>query len=186
MERLNGNLASVSILPAPVTEAGTILCGRTFDADVLRKFYLNHDIWDMTQCDGAANAKDVDFSLFVENECDDSLIFIAATYNDEMAALFMFHQTNPCCYDIHSALLPRFWGLKLAHMMGRKACRWIMDNTTCEKITTSVPSFNESAYKMAVDGGMSLEGCNRLSFMKHGQLYDQDLLGITKGELLCL
>ena len=186
MAQLNGKHSVVSILPAPVTEAGTILCGRTFDADVLRKFYLNHDIWDITQCDGAANAKDVDFSLFVENEGDDSLIFIATTYNEEMAALFMFHQTNPCCYDIHSALLPRFWGLKLAHLLGREACRWIMHNTVCEKITTSVPSFNESAYKMAVDGGMSLEGCNRLSFMRRGQLYDQDLLGITKGELLCL
>lgn len=186
MEQLNGNVTATSILPAPATEAGTILCGRTFNPEILRRFYLIHDIWDIMQPDGAADAKDLDFSLFVANEDDHSLIFVSATYDAELAGLFMFHQTNQHCYDIHSALLPEFWGQKLAYLLGREACLWMVVNTSCEKVTTSVPSFNKPAYTMALEGGMSDEGCNRQSFMKNGQLYDQLLLGITKGELLCL
>ncbi len=186
MVQLNGSTVENAILPAPVTEAGTILCGRTHDAEVLRQFYMNNNIWEIMQPDGSPDAKDLDFNAFVDEGLGDDLIFVAVSYNAKLAALFMFDEKIPYCYDIHSALLPEFWGMKLAHLLGQAACRWMVDNTACEKITTSVPSFNKPAYKMAVAAGMSLEGCNRQSFMKNGQLYDQALFGFTKGELLCL
>ena len=186
MAQLNGKTAVTNILPAPVTEAGAITCGRTVDADVLRKFYMNNNIWDAMQDDGSPKASELDFDAFMPDHVGNALIFVDVSYNDNLAALFMFHQTNAHTYDIHSALLPEFWGQSLAHLLGLEACRWMVENTPCEKITTSVPSFNNPAYNMALAAGMSVEGCNRMSFMKHGQLYDQTLLGFTKGEIQCL
>ncbi len=183
MNRLNGHKAQ-NILPAPVTEAGRIDCGRTYDGSVLRVFYLDHKIWDIMQCDDSPDAADVDFDQLVIDNAD-ALIFVTTNYNDQLAGLFMFHVHSPHCYEIHSALLPQFWGRKLAHLFGLEACKWIVANTDCEKIITSVPSFNDPALSMAIDAGMVIQACNRQSFMKGGQLYDQALLGFTKGELLC-
>ena len=183
MNKLNGHTVH-NILPAPVTEAGKIDCARTYDGSILREFYLDRKIWDIMQCDDSPDAADVDFDqLALDNS--NVFLFVTASYNDELAGLFMFHVHSPHCYEIHSALLPKFWGRSLAHLFGLEACKWIVENTDCEKITTSVPSFNDPALHMAMEAGMTLEGNNRLSFMKDGQLYDQALLGFTKGELLC-
>ena len=165
--------------------AGMLSCGRTYDGDVLRKFYHNPLIWNPMKCDGEVSAEDVDFDELVSPRHGDSYIFIAVDVSDELAGLFMFHKTTPTCYDIHSALLPDFWGHGMAHDIGKAACLWMVDNTDCQKVTTSVPEFNDPARRMAMRAGMRIEGCNRSSFMKDGVLYDQLLLGFTKEELLC-
>jgi RimJ/RimL family protein N-acetyltransferase len=171
--------------PAPNREAGVVTCARTYDGSVLRQFYGNPAVWGPMQCDGSPDHLDIDFDELAACETD-ACIFVTASVNGKLAGLFMFHATTPHCYDIHSALLPEFWGHGIAPMLGRHACRWLMENTQCQKVTTSVPTFNESARRMALAAGMQLEGCNRGSFMKDGVLYDQLLLGFTKEELLCL
>lgn len=181
--KLNGTQLNTN--PAPAMEAGELSCGRTYDGDVLRKFYLNPLIWEPMRCDGEVDAEDVDFDALASPELGDAYIFVEVKVFGHLAGLFMFHQVTPTCYDIHSALLPDFWGHGMAHDIGKAACRWMVEHTDCEKVTTSVPVFNDPARRMAMRAGMRIEGCNRCSFKKDGILYDQLLLGFTKEELLC-
>lgn len=169
----------------PATEAGLISCTRTHSAEILQLFYCDKRIWSPMQCDGGVDAEDLDFDGLAEYEGDER-IFVLAEYEDNPAGLFMFEHVTPICYDIHSAMLPKYWGCGIAHKCGLAASLYIFFETKCEKITTSVPSYNHSAKRMAVSAGMSPEGRNRASFMKDGVIYDQDLFGFTKGEALCL
>ena len=183
--KLNGKSASPNLIPDPAMDAGMLSCGRTHDGDILRKFYLNPLIWDVQTPDGGLRAEDVDFDDLASVRHGQTCIFVSAYFGGRLAGLFMFHQTTTSCYDIHSALLPDFWGHGIAHDIGKAACRWMVENTKCQKVTTSVPEFNNPARIMAMRAGMKVEGCNRSSFMKDGVLYDQLLLGFTKEELLC-
>ena len=183
--KLNGKSVGPNVIPDPAMDAGMFSCGRTHDGDILRRFYLNPRIWDPMKCDGSINAEDVDFDDLASARHGDTCIFVTVNTFGDLSGLFMFHQTTTNCYDIHSALLPDFWGRGMAHDIGRAACIWMVENTDCQKITTSVPEFNVHARRMAMRAGMRIEGCNRGSFMKGGIMYDQLLLGFTKEELLC-
>ena len=183
---LNGkHLASVDS-PAFGMKAGRVSSARTFDADVLRLFYHNPDIWGPMQCDGGLNAEELDFDALVElSELVGSQVFVTSSIEGELVGLFMFAMENSQCYSIHSAMLPKFWGKGVASACGLSACVWMVENTSCLKIITLVPGFNNSALAMALRAGMSIEGVNRRSFLKDGILYDQTMLGFTKEELLC-
>lgn len=165
--------------------AGKFASARTFDADILRLFYLVPAIWGPMQCDDGVAAEDLDFDVLVEDQTDNSQIFIYTKIDGDVAGLFMFSMENPCCYSIHSALLPKYWGQGVATACGLSACTWMFENTACLKIITLVPDYNTSALAMAMSAGMSIEGVNRSSFMKDGILHDQTMLGFTKEELLC-
>jgi RimJ/RimL family protein N-acetyltransferase len=183
--KVNGKSVQNNVIPDPAMDAGMFLCGRTHDGDILRKFYHIPRIWSAMKCDGSPDAKEIDFDELASANHGDSCIFVTVSMFGELAGLFMFHQTTTSCYDIHSALLPDFWGRGVAHDIGKAACVWMVENTDCTKITTSVPEFNAHARRMAMRAGMRIEGCNRSSFLKGGVLYDQLLFGFTKEELLC-
>ena len=165
-------------------KAGEIASARTLDADILRLFYHNPDIWGPMQCDDGVAAEDLAFEAILE-ECGAGHIFVTAVVDGDLAGLFMFTMENSRCYSIHSALLPKYWGKGFAPACGMSACIWLFENSPCLKIITLVPEFNNSALTMAMSAGMRIEGVNRSSFMKDGTLYDQTMLGFTKEELLC-
>lgn len=168
----------------PANSAGIISSIRTHDAEILRLFYLDERIWLPTQCDNSFDAESLDYDALAEYEGEER-IFVVSEYEGKVVGLFMFEQSNPICYDIHSAILPKYWGKGISSHCGLAASWWIFHETDCEKITTSVPSYNHSAKRMAVNAGMTPEGINRASFMKDGVIYDQNLFGFTKGEALC-
>lgn len=180
---LNGKVLNMPLPPASM--AGTITSVRTFDANILRQFYHNPDIWGPTQCDGGLDAEDLDFDEILADESSGAHVFVISKIDGDVAALFMFAMENTRCYSIHSALLPEYWGHGFAPALGLAACYWIFDNTDCLKVITLVPDFNSGALEMAMSAGMLIEGVNRASFMKNGTLYDQTMLGFTKEELLC-
>lgn len=182
---LNGKTRQKVDNPALGMRAGEIASARTLDADILRQFYHDPDIWGPMQCDDGLNADDLDFDQILEDDSDNCHIFVTSHLDNALAALFMFAMENSRCYSIHSALLQKYWGKGYAAAFGQSACRWMFNNTSCLKIITLVPDYNISALEMSMSGGMIIEGVNRKSFMKGGILYDQTMLGITREELLC-
>jgi RimJ/RimL family protein N-acetyltransferase len=97
---------------------------------------------------------------------------------------YMFHPHNFVTYEIHTCLFPAARGAK-AMQACAMAFDWIFANTPCRKIITQVPKNNHLALSYAKRCGLVVEGVNRQSFMKNGQLLDQTNLGITKEEFLC-
>jgi RimJ/RimL family protein N-acetyltransferase len=181
---LNGQQVTASLSPDPIIESGLISCARTFDVDIVTQVYHDERIWEPTRSDDDPMAEEIDFASAVESRGDNH-IFISALVANVLVGLFMFEKKNPRCYEIHSAILPEYWGSGISVPCGVAACKWMMKHTICQKITTSVPSFNEPARRMAIDAGMKQEGCNRKSFLKDGTLFDQYLFGFTEEDLSC-
>lgn len=80
--------------------------------------------------------------------------------------------------EIHTCLLPIARGR--AEQITCAFRDWLWQNTSARRITTRVPSFNRLALKLALACGMIEFGRDVKSFQKHGNLYDEILLGISK------
>jgi hypothetical protein len=96
--------------------------------------------------------------------------------------MFCFFPENEICWQAHVALLR---GLRPAQtrQIGREVMAWLWGNTPCLRLVASVPKCNRAAVRYGLDpGGMNLLpfGVNEKSFLKHGKLWDQVLMGRSK------
>ena len=103
---------------------------------------------------------------------------------DQSLGVYLVHPHNSVTYEIHTCLLPIAWGSK-ARQAGKLVLDWMFANTPCQKVITQVPQTNALALRYAKRCGMVVEGNNRQSFLKNGQLLDMTQLGITKKEHTC-
>jgi RimJ/RimL family protein N-acetyltransferase len=99
----------------------------------------------------------------------------------ELLGLWMFHPQNAVCWEVHTCLLPNAWGER-AHIAARALPEWIWQHTPCRRIVTHVPENNRLALRFALKAGMTIFGCNKASYLKHGRLCDQLCLGLSKPE----
>ena len=152
---------------------------RTFDPELIRSIITNRWVYRHVSDDGSPNAND--FKPFI----DDSIIYLAVPGVDsEAAGIFMLHQHNLVCFEVHTCMTPKAWGL-IAREAAQEVIEWMFNNTTCERIITNVPSLNKVASRFAIDCGMVKFGVNEKSFLKDGVLFDQIMYGISKGDWLC-
>lgn len=110
--------------------------------------------------------------------------WMLVTDNDEPIGVFLVHARGKVCFEMHTCLLPKCWGERAA-CAAQLLAEWVFHKTACEKLVTSVPVYNRLARRFAETGGMQLEGINRASYLRNGELVDQFMLGITKQEWLC-
>jgi RimJ/RimL family protein N-acetyltransferase len=97
--------------------------------------------------------------------------------------VFLLTQNNHVTFECHTALLKTARGKAVD--AGKAALAWAWANTRAECITTSVPSYNPLALRLALKVGFYVIGINNRSFQKNNIIYDQTLLGISKNENLC-
>lgn len=105
-------------------------------------------------------------------------------FDDAPAGVFLAHSTRKHCYEVHTCLLPRIWG-STANQAARLLLAHLFQEMECSKVITNVPAYNRAALRFAKANGMSVEGLNRASFLKGGEMIDQIMLGITKKEWIC-
>lgn len=98
------------------------------------------------------------------------------------AAVFFYHQHNAITYEVHTCVLPEFYGSQAVEA-AKGTLLWMIMNTSARKIITHVPENNVKAKQFAERCGLLHEGVNRASFLKHGVTYDQHVLGITRAEI---
>jgi RimJ/RimL family protein N-acetyltransferase len=125
-----------------------------------------------------------DGSTTLTNVINPSLFWITVYDGEELLGMFLSHPHNTVTYESHTCLLPNAYGkraIKAAHAY----MTWMFEQTTCKKLITNVPDYNKLAMRFARNVGGVLEGCNRKSFLKNGELMDQYVYGITKEEFLC-
>jgi RimJ/RimL family protein N-acetyltransferase len=98
--------------------------------------------------------------------------------DDAPAGVFLLHAVRAYCYEVHTCLLPRIWGAGAA-----KAARLLIAHVFTEigakKLVTNVPNNNRLALRFAKASGLKVEGVNRQSFLRNGEMEDQIMLGIT-------
>lgn len=111
------------------------------------------------------------------------LIYLGAHLNNIFYGLFVIQPINFVLFEVHTSLLPNAWGNAV---LFAKACiDWVFNNTTCQRLITSVPDGNKLALRLAKNSGMVEYGYNPMSIMKNSKLLGQTMLGINKGGELC-
>lgn len=98
--------------------------------------------------------------------------------------LIFYHRHNAVTYEAHTCLTPPLWGGD-----GRRGwlltAQWMFANTDCRKIVGMCPADNPLIERFAMDIGFSVEGVNRKSLLRGGELLDQTVVGLTKEEFEC-
>lgn len=108
----------------------------------------------------------------------DAVIYLGMFADDEYHGLFMLHQHNAVCWEVHTCLLPSAWGK--ASVFASACVEWTFNEIDCRRLITNVPENNVLAKRLAISVGMQQFGINHKSFLKNGILLDQTMLGISK------
>jgi hypothetical protein len=96
--------------------------------------------------------------------------------------LFSFFPENPISWWVHVAFFRKI-PPSLTCEAGRQIVPWVWKNTPCRRLIASVPAYNRAAVGYGLDSkGMNLQqmGTNPASFLKHGKLWDQVLMGTSR------
>lgn len=110
----------------------------------------------------------------------DAAIWYVTVHDDgELLGLFALAPQNEICWEIHTRLLPHAWGPRALEAL-KTVIEWTWRETPARRIVTTVPAYNRLAHQFGLRAGFRAYGRNPASWQKHGELYDQILLGISK------
>ena len=96
-----------------------------------------------------------------------------------LIGLCLFVRIQAKCYQIHPMLIDR----TKSKAAISKALKWLLDNTSVEKITASIPKIYRFIRVFALGFKFKDEGVNEKSFCKGGKMIDMWMMGITRKEL---
>lgn len=108
--------------------------------------------------------------------------WVGVYLDERLCGAFLLVPCNSITIEIHTCLLPELHG-KPAIDAARQVLALIFNKF--RKVVTHVPVNNRRAALFAARLGFRTEGMNRKSFLKHGELLDQQLMGLTHEEYLC-
>lgn len=142
------------------------------DAELIASTIRHPRIWPSVSDDGSPLPED--FMPIMS----DSVIYLGMFESGAFHGLFMLHQHNAICWEVHTCLLPTARGN--AHCFAEKCVEWVFSETACRRLITNVPAGNALAIRLASSVGMIQFGINHASFLKNGAVLDQIMLGISK------
>lgn len=147
---------------------------RTFDVDLAYAIATTPDIWDTIAEDGQDPAG---YVPDVESAC-----YLVVREDGKLIGLYIFRRVNAITTEIHPMVLPKH--RKQYSIAASKAViAWFWENAPwCQKIIGWVPTLYPNVRKHGEAVGFELEGTNVQSYMKGGEVYDQWLLGLMRGE----
>lgn len=148
---------------------------RTFDYALVREMMTHPKVWPWITDDGSPPVE-----AFQPAESE-MIWYLAARDGDEVLGIWMLVPQNAVCWEVHTCLLPKAFGER-ARRAALIAVSFVFDTTPCVRLFTNVPQYNRLALRFAKAAGMTEFGVNKGSYLKRGKLYDQIMLGISKGE----
>lgn len=149
---------------------------RTYSVSLIKAVMLLPEIWATIAEDGQDPA---DF----DPDVNDEIWLTMETGEGILVGLYNLHSRNAVTVEIHAQVLPEH-RKEYSRATGLAALRWIRVNLpTCHKVIATVPALYPNVKKFTESFGFQLEGVNRASYLKEGELHDQWNLGITRGEI---
>jgi hypothetical protein len=142
---------------------------RTEDECFITECITNPVIWDACSDDGCGDP-DLFFLMM-----DKNTIWVRV----EDYGVFMLHAHNHTLFECHTMLLPKAHGKAVG--IGKEALKWAFENTSAERIITSIPDDNVLALRLARKVGFLQYGVNVNAWKKNGQMHDLLMLGKNKG-----
>lgn len=149
---------------------------RTFDADLIAWIMTIPEIWDAVSEDGMSTS---DFTPEVYNEC-----WISVKVGETLVALYNYHAHNSITVEIHVHVIPEH-RKEHAVLATFAALQWLLDNEKqYKKVVIQIPEIYKHARYFSARFGFILEGTNRKSFIKNGNIVDRWLMGATTEEIM--
>ncbi|WP_151687285.1 DUF2824 family protein [Acinetobacter nosocomialis] len=143
------------------------------DLEQINRIILNEHIQKDICDDPTKNQKIIDLGPYE---------WFGVVEEEILHGFFMLARHNSLSVEIHTCLLPSLRGSKAVEA-GKLILKLIFENH--QKVISWIPEKNRKAKLFAQMLGFQVEGINRASFLKDGELLDQFLVGLTKGEFLC-
>lgn len=101
--------------------------------------------------------------------------YVLASESERAISLYCLVPQNAVTWEIHaSRVFGR--GASAAH---KAVFPWAFAATGARRIVASIPATNRIAIRAAERAGMTRYGLNPASYLKHGELIDQILLGVS-------
>jgi len=154
-----------------------IVIERTTDAEYIKSCVTHPKIWEHSTDDGGL--KRDEYTPIIA----DAVYWLKPIENNISYGVFFLHPHNFICFEAHTCLLPDIWGRSVE--CGLSGIEWMFSNTSCQRIITSVPSYNKLALRFAEKCGFKQYGVNPQSYLKNGKLHDLIMLGISRGGTQC-
>ena len=151
-----------------------MLIERTKDDSLINDILNDKDIFDSISEDGCVKG---DFKPDVNSE-----IWVKIEVENELIGVCNFHVINKVTIKGHIHILKKY---RLEHSLNaaKYIYGWLLNNCKFLKLIVEIPSCHINVMKYCKAIGFSLEGINRLSYLKNGEVLDQALLGITRSEI---
>lgn len=148
----------------------------TLDMELVRNILFEPEIWERAAEDG------IDKESFYPGT-DNMAIWLLCIEDEQIIGIILLHTDTTVSVKIHPYLLKTH--REKGRIMMAAFYKWFLENTEdkINKINTSIPEFYKKVINFAKKVGFRKEGVNRDSYLKDGQLYGQQNLGITRTEI---
>lgn len=148
---------------------------RTEDADFIKEVITSPGLWPTVAEDGH---NPEDYIPDTERGC-----WLSIIHDGQFIGLYYIHAHNTVLAEIHAHILPEC-RKEFSFPSGGAALYWIYEYAPqYQKIIANVPRIYENVKNFTAKFGFVVEGVNRKSYLKNGELHDQWLLGITRDEI---
>ena len=148
---------------------------RTFSPGIVEGLMCIPSLWATVAEDGQ---NPDDFKADCDGQC-----WLLMMAGDDIVGMYNLHSINRVTVQIHAHVLPEF-RKKHSYDTGLAALQWIIDKTDYQKVVATIPVIYENVKRFTCSFGFQVEGINRESYLKHGDIVDQYMLGITRKEIL--
>ena len=147
---------------------------RTFNIDDVKSVIFQPDIFKTIAEDGQTES---DVKIDIKGDC-----WVAVRVNETIVGVYLLHPHNSITLEIHAHILPEF-RKKHSIQSGRKVLEWFVNNCDYLKLIAQVPDIYENVKQFCLANNFKVEGVNRKSYKKDGEVMDSTLLGITRDEI---
>ncbi len=149
---------------------------RCYDVERIKSVFTHPDIWaTIAEDNQIVDDFRVDF---------DSELYMAVYADTQLIGFYAFAVKSGAELDIHAQILPEH-RKKHALASGKAILEWFYRDapTRFVKLTAQVPFKYPNVKDFCLAVGMSIEGINRKSYRKNGEIFDQWHLGIMREEV---
>jgi RimJ/RimL family protein N-acetyltransferase len=153
----------------------SLLIERTFNADLVKRVLTLPEMWRTIAEDGV---EPEDFEPDMNGE-----LWLAIWDDMEIIGVFNLHSWTRTNAQIHAHVIPNH-RKKYSKKAGGVALRYIYDKyPMINKINAVIPVIYRNVRNFTEGFGFRLEGVNKLSYTKGGNVIDQWYMGITRDEI---
>ena len=148
-----------------------MLVARCYDIDVVRAILTHPAIYECISEDGTPSREDFIPPMI-------GAAYVVGIVGAEPIGIVMFHPINVITWECHVQVLPEYRE-DHADEFAEKAVGWAWDMGV-QKLVAQIPFLYPNVRDFGLRHGFQVEGINRRSYLKKGQLHDQWYMGLVR------